>query len=416
MLQIPNCYKKPPNFWGSNLREKISIVGLGYVGLPLALAAANSGFEVFGIDIDEERITRLIDGNSPIEDVSSSEVSELLIQNSFVPTSDFTHITESEIVVICVPTPLRKEGTPDLSYVENATISVAKHMREGTLIILESTVAPGTTRNFVIPLIESISKFSRNQFDVAFAPERIDPTNKIWNLANTPKIISGFAPNSLERAKLFYSNFIDTLISCESLEIAEMAKLLENSFRLINISFINEISIVCQKIGLNVYDVIAAAASKPYGFMPFYPGLGAGGHCIPVDPVYLSTRAKELGIEMNLLNIAIKMNEDMPNFYVQRAEKQLGGLRDKKILVIGVAYKANVSDVRETPASKLLLGLSEKGAKVAWHDDLVKEWNGEKSVALSSGYDLAILATPHDYLDLTQLKNVPILNTQGSIQ
>jgi UDP-N-acetyl-D-glucosamine dehydrogenase len=206
------------------------------------------------------------------------------------------------------------------------------------------------------------------------------------------------------------------LILCESLEIAEMAKLLENSFRLINISFINEISIVCQKIGLNVYDVIAAAASKPYGFMPFYPGLGAGGHCIPVDPVYLSTRAKELGIEMNLLNIAIKMNEDMPNFYVQRAEKQLGGLRDKKILVIGVAYKANVSDVRETPASKLLLGLSEKGAKVAWHDDLVKEWNGEKSVALSSGYDLAILATPHDYLDLTQLKNVPILNTQGSIQ
>ena len=397
------------------MREKISIIGLGYVGLPLAIAAANSGFEVFGIDIDEDRITRLIGGNSPIEDVSSSEVSALLAKNSFIPTSDFNYVAKSEIVVICVPTPLGKEGTPDLSYVENATINVAKYMREGTLVILESTVAPGTTRNFVIPLLESISKFSRNQFDVVFAPERIDPTNKSWNLTSTPKIISGFAPNSLERAKRFYSSFIETLILCESLEIAEMAKLLENSFRLINISFINEVSIVCQKIGLNVYDVIAAAASKPYGFMPFYPGLGAGGHCIPVDPVYLSTKAKELGIEMNLLNLSIKINEDMPNFYVQKAEKILGGLQDKKILVIGVAYKANVSDVRETPASKLLLGLSEKGARVAWHDDLVKEWNGEKSVVLSSDFDLAILATPHDYLDLTKLGNVPILNTRGSI-
>jgi UDP-N-acetyl-D-glucosamine dehydrogenase len=397
------------------LCNKISVIGLGYVGLPLALAASKAGFEVFGIDTDPERIARLNSGESPIEDVLSSEVSSPILKKSFFPTSDFAHVAESEIVVICVPTPLGKDGTPDLSYVESATISVAQHMREKTLIILESTVAPGTTRNFVLPLIESISQLSRAQFDVVFAPERIDPTNKIWNLVNTPKILSGYTPNSLERAKRFYSNFIDTLISCESLEIAEMVKLLENSFRLINISFINEVSKVCQQLGINVKHVIDAAASKPYGFMPFYSGLGAGGHCIPVDPVYLSSKAKELGIEMTLLNLAININQTMPFFYVQRAEKLLGSLEDKKILVIGVAYKANVSDVRETPVATLVSGLSQKGAHVSWHDDLVKEWNGEKSVALSSDYDLAILATPHDYLELAALGSVPILNTRESI-
>jgi UDP-N-acetyl-D-glucosamine dehydrogenase len=298
------------------LCNKISVIGLGYVGLPLALAASKAGFEVFGIDTDPERIARLNSGESPIEDVLSSEVSSPILKKSFFPTSDFAHVAESEIVVICVPTPLGKDGTPDLSYVESATISVAQHMREKTLIILESTVAPGTTRNFVLPLIESISQLSRAQFDVVFAPERIDPTNKIWNLVNTPKILSGYTPNSLERAKRFYSNFIDTLISCESLEIAEMVKLLENSFRLINISFINEVSKVCQQLGINVNHVIDAAASKPYGFMPFYSGLGAGGHCIPVDPVYLSSKAKELGIEMTLLNLAININQTMPFFYV----------------------------------------------------------------------------------------------------
>jgi UDP-N-acetyl-D-glucosamine dehydrogenase len=250
---------------------------------------------------------------------------------------------------------------------------------------------------------------------VAFSPERIDPANKLWEVRNTPKLIAGLTDQACEKAIQFYSHFIDRLIKCDSLEIAETSKLLENSFRLINISFINEIAIFCQKLGIDINAVISAAATKPYGFMPFYPSIGVGGHCIPVDPLYLANKAREIGAPTRFIDLADKINQEIPEYFVGRAEEKVGGLQAKKVLVVGVAYKPNVADVRESPVEALITGLKQKGAQVSWHDDLVKEWNGEKSVALSSDFDLAIIATPHDYLDLTKLRNVPILNTRGSI-
>jgi UDP-N-acetyl-D-glucosamine dehydrogenase len=299
--------------------------------------------------------------------------------------------------------------------VVNATRSVAKYLSKGSLLILESTVEPGTTRNILVPLLEQGSGLERSEFHVAFSPERIDPANKQWGVRNTPKLVAGLTDEACERAIKFYAKFVDQVTRCVSLEVAETAKLLENSFRLVNISFINELSIFCQKLGIDVNEVIKSAATKPYGFMPFYPSIGVGGHCIPVDPLYLTNKAREIGAPTRFIDLADQINQETPGYFVGRAEEKIGGLKGKKVLVIGVSYKPNVADVRETPAEALILGLRNKGAEVFWHDDLVKEWNDEKSVALSNVYDLAIIATPHAYLDLTKLGDVPILNTRGSI-
>jgi len=393
---------------------KISVVGLGYVGLPLAVAAANSKYEVTGIDLDEKKLDYLKNGLSTLEDISSGEITKLVHSKYLLVGSDFSVVKQSDVILICVPTPLI-HNKPDLSYVEHAIKSVAQHMTKGALIILESTVAPGTTRNIVIPLLEKFSILNSNEFYVAFSPERIDPANKQWNVMNTPKIVAGLTIEACEKAVEFYSKFVDKVIKCSSLEVAETAKLLENSFRLVNISFINEVSIFCKKLDIDVNDVIKTASTKPYGFMPFYPSIGVGGHCIPVDPLYLANKAREIGAPARFIDLADQINQEMPGYFVGRAEEKIGGIKGKKVLVIGVSYKPNVADVRETPVAALILGLKNKGAEVFWHDDLVKEWNGEKSVALSNKYDLAIVATPHDYLDLTKLGDVPTLNTQGSI-
>ena len=394
---------------------KVGIIGQGYVGFPISISAAKSGFEVIGIDIDEGKVSKINNGKSPIEDISDSEVKLLVLENRFRASTQFTDLINTEIFLICVPTPLTKNRKPDLTFVETAAKSLSKILKRGNLIILESTVEPGTTRNFLVPLLEKESGLSREDFDIVFSPERIDPSNSKWNLENTPKIVAGLTKNSRERARDFYSKFINTLIECEKIEVAETAKLLENSFRLVNISFINELSIFCQKLGININDVISAASTKPYGFMPFYPSIGIGGHCIPVDPLYLSNKAQEIGAPAKMINLADQINREMPGYFVGRAEEKIDGLKGKKILVVGVSYKPNVADVRETPIEALISGLKNKGAQVSWHDDLVKEWNGEKSVTLSNDFDLAIIATPHDYLDLTKLGNVPILNTRGSI-
>jgi nucleotide sugar dehydrogenase len=311
-----------------------------------------------------------------------------------------------------VPTPLDGNNKPDLSALESATRSVAKYMKKGSLVILESTVAPGTTRNFFAPILKRGSGFIDNELGVAFSPERIDPKSEKYGIKNTPKIVSGLTSESKKAASQFYSKFVDEVVECESLEIAETSKLLENSFRLINISFINELAMFCQKLGINVNSVIKAAATKPFGYMPFQPSLGIGGHCIPVDPIYL---ADELGVPTRMIELATQINLSLPEYFANLAEVKLNGLKEKNIIVIGVAYKPNVADVRETPAAPLIKALIARGARVYWHDELVKEWNGEKSVALSSKYDLAILAAPHNYLDLTKLEDVPILNTRGSI-
>ncbi len=397
------------------MKNQVSVIGLGYVGLPLAVAAANAGFKVIGVDVDEVKVSEINKGKSEIEDINNDELAGLVEGGKLTAKSDYASIESSEIVVICVPTPLLQNKLPDLSCLESAAKSIKGKLSDGSLVILESTVAPGTTREFLAPLLESDFTRPEKKFNLAFSPERIDPMNQNWTVKNTPKIVSGLTTESKNLAVNFYSEFIDEIIECESVEVAETAKLLENSFRFINISFINEISIFCQKLGIDVNEVIKAASSKPYGFMPFYPSIGVGGHCIPVDPIYLANASKTLGVSSRFIDLAEQINQEMPIYFVDRAEEKLGGLKNKKILVVGVAYKPNVADIRESPAKMLIAELKQKGAQVSWHDDLVKEWNGENSVALSNKYDLAILTTPHDYLDLTKIGDVPILNTRGSI-
>ena len=394
---------------------QITVVGQGYVGLPLAITASQSVYTVYGLDNNNEKIALLKSGKSIIEDLSDEVVKKSVDSKKYFPTVDQSVICDSAVVLICVPTPLSNEHRPDLDALRSATTMVGKNLKVGSLVIVESTIEPGTCRNILLPILLKKSGLKPGEFEFAYSPERIDPTNKKWGISNTPKLVAGLTENAAKRAGEFYVKFIDSITICTSLEIAETAKLLENSFRLVNISFINELAIFCQKIGIDVIEVISAAATKPYGFMPFYPSIGAGGHCIPVDPIYLANAAKAVGVPSRFIELADQINQEMPGYYVGRAEEKLGSLKSKKVLVVGVSYKPNVADVRESPVKALITGLKQKGAEVFWHDDLVTEWKGEKSVPLDSNFDLAIIATPHDYLDLSKLGNVPILNTRGSI-
>ena len=396
------------------MKTSVGIIGQGYVGLPLAMAVSKAGFKVYGIDNDANLVERLNSGESRIEDISDSDILEQLEDGKYEATLDSVKIKECEVKIICVPTPLLN-SKPDLSFLIDAVTKVGKYLKRSDLVLIESTIEPQTTRNLIIPLLERESGLKKEEFHVAFSPERTDPKNSVWNLKNTPKLVAGLTPEAANLASNFYSKFITTIIEVDSIEVAETAKLLENAFRFVNISFINEMSIFCQKLGIDVNKVIKAASTKPYGFMPFYPGIGVGGHCIPVDPIYLAHKADEIGAPLSFIDLAAQINRDIPRYYVRQAEEMFGVLKGKKILVIGVSYKPNVADVRETPVEGLISGLRNKGANVFWHDDLVGEWKGEKSVALDSNFDLAILATPHDYLDLKKLGNLPLLNTQGSI-
>lgn len=394
---------------------KVTIIGQGYVGLPLSIAAAQSGYEVYGLDHDDQKVQLLQSGRSVTQDISNKDIKSALKSGRYQPTCDYSVINKSEIVIICVPTPLTDDQQPDLSALIDALTKVALYKTDETLIIVESTIQPGASEDILIPLISVNSKLKDKQIYFAYSPERIDPTNEKWNIKNTPKLVAGYTPESLARAVSFYKKFVKQVIECESLKIAEIAKVLENSYRLVNISLINEISDFCEKINVDVLKVIDAASSKPYGFMPFYPGLGAGGHCIPVDPMYLLSAAKLNQSTIKLIDVAKEINQNRAKYFIELAIQRFGDLKGKRVLVVGVAYKPNVADVRETPAEALIKGLKEVEAKVFWHDELVNKWNNEKSVEISSEYDLAILATRHDYLDLEKLRNVPILDTKGSI-
>jgi UDP-N-acetyl-D-glucosamine dehydrogenase len=394
---------------------KISIIGQGYVGLPLAMAAVDSGFTVFGIDVNEQKIDKLRAGISTVEDISDELIRSSVDSQRYVPTTDQVHIEESKVVLICVPTPLGDDNRPDLSALLNAVSTVGKNLKEGSLVIVESTIEPGTCRTILLPILKKMSGLNEDKFYFAYSPERIDPLNKSWTISNTPKLVAGLTEAAAAKAEVFYGKFINSITKCSSLEIAETAKLLENSFRLINISFINELAMFCQKIGINILEVITAAATKPYGFMPFYPSIGVGGHCIPVDPLYLANAARNVGVSTRFIDLADQVNREMPEHFIGRAEDKIGGLKNKKVLVVGVSYKPNVADVRESPVAALISGLRQRGALVDWHDDLVKEWNGEKSVEISSNFDLAIIAMSHDYLDLKKLGDTIILDTRGSV-
>lgn len=398
-----------------NVIKKVAVIGQGYVGLPVALSACEAGYEIIGVDLDAKRVSDLSSGISTIEDIPDIKVKSALESGRYKPTTDYINARDCKIILICVPTPLTANKLPDLSAVSYAAEQISRILTEGSLVIMESTVEPGTTREFLLPILEKGSGLNNNQFLLAFSPERIDPLNEVWNLKNTPKVVAGLTEAAKLAAIDFYSKFISKLIPVDSLEVAETSKLLENTFRLVNISFINELSIFCNELGIDINEVIEAASTKPYGFMPFYPSIGVGGHCIPVDPIYLATKAKAIGSPTEFIDLASRVNHEMPEYFVGRAEEILGDLNDKRVLVVGVSYKPNVADVRETPVKDLIKRLVEKGAKVSWHDDLVKKWEGSESVPLSSDYDLAILATPHDGVDLSVLGKTPILNTRSSI-
>jgi len=394
---------------------KVVVVGQGYVGLPLAVAAAQAGNAVVGVDNNEKRVSLLSQGISPVEDIADSAVASLIGAGVYSASTDYATVADAEIMAICVPTPLGADKKPDLSALRSSVMATGEHLTTGTLVIIESTVEPGTTRDFVLPLLLEASGLKESDIDLAFSPERIDPANKKYTIANTAKLVAGLTERAADRAVAFYSGFVSEVTRCSTLEVAETAKLLENSFRLINISFINEIAQMCDVMGVDVNEVIAAASTKPYGFMPFFPSAGIGGHCIPIDPIYLSHKAKSVGAPSSFIDLAQKINDERPGYFVSQAASLLGGLSGKKVVVVGVAYKPNVSDVRESAASALIDGLRAAGATVAWHDALVGQWRGESSVALSSSFDLAILVNVHDVTNLSALGSVPVINTKGGV-
>ena len=388
---------------------RVSIIGQGYVGLPLAMAVAQAGHEVVGIDLDQSLIEKLKVGKSPIVDVTDDQITSAIKTGRYSLTNNFGAVETSDVVVICVPTPLDSANKPDFSFLIRALNSIADHLQPNVLIINESTVSPGTTRGLIKETLDKTGV----PYELAYSPERIDPANKKWTVTNTPKMVAGLTPEAAQRACAFYKTFIDSVTIGSSLEVIETAKLLENSFRLVNISFINEIAQFCAAMNIDVREVVDAAATKPYGFMPFYPGAGVGGHCIPVDPSYLVSKAQEIGAPTRFIDLANELNRSLASYFTGVASGILGGLTGKKILVVGVAYKPEVADVRETPAEALIHELRAKGAKVSWHDELVQDWNGEKSVGLTPDFDLAILVNPHSNTNMSALGSTRILNTRG---
>ena len=394
---------------------EVAVFGQGYVGLPLAIALVKAGYKVVGFDLDREKIQQISTGLSPILDISDLDIQELLNSQNYTATSDLNDCINTTVKIVCVPTPLTNDNNPDFYFVTKATELIGSIMNDRDIVIIESTISIGTTRNLILNLLNEKAKTKSLSFDLVYSPERIDPGSKNWNLNNTPKLISGLNEASLNRGCQIYSKFIKDLVVCSSFEIAEAAKLLENTFRFVNISFINELSMLLRKVNIDVLEVIQAAATKPYGFMQFFPSIGVGGHCIPVDPIYLTSFADNVGFQMHSVNTAVQINNALPDYFAKLANDFLGGLENKKILVIGIAFKKNISDTRESSSIKLLVELRKLGANVDWHDELVKCWNGETTTKISDNYELLVLSTPHDYLKLSDVRNVPILDTRGFI-
>lgn len=386
---------------------RIGILGLGYVGLPLATEFAKAGFPVTGFEVDDRKVKSLAKGVSYIGDIASAELAPLVKSKKLNATTDFSRLRQMDACIICVPTPLNKTKDPDISFISASAQQIARTLHKDQLIILESTTYPGTTRDFVLPLLEEKGFKAGKDIYLAFSPERIDPGNVQYRLANTPKVVGGLTPTCTELATLLYGQIVQKVVPVSSPESAELVKLLENTFRAVNIGLVNEIALICDKLGLNVWEIINAARTKPYGFMPFYPGPGLGGHCIPVDPLYLSWKMKSLNFSARFIDLAGEINSHMPEFVV---DKVLRALNDRKksvngsrILVLGVAYKADVSDVRESPALDVIHLLDQQGAQVEYHDPYVPSVRiGEKtfkskpySPALLKAADAVVITTNH---------------------
>jgi UDP-N-acetyl-D-glucosamine dehydrogenase len=354
---------------------QVGVVGLGYVGLPLAVEFAKAGFSVTGIDLSDSKTTRVNAGDSYVGDIRSSELASLVGTGKLRATTDFSVVQRLDTVNICVPTPLRKTKDPDMSFIVSACQEIAKYFRSGMLVILESTTYPGTTDELVLPMLESAERQVGRDFFLCFSPERVDPGNPRYQTLNIPKVVGGVTPACTEMGRLFYSQALEKVVPVSSTRVAEMVKLLENTFRMINIGLANEIALMCDRMGINVWEVIEAAATKPFGFMPFYPGPGLGGHCIPIDPFYLSWKTKQAGIEARFIELAGYINGQMPHFVVDKVQNALNEqskpLKGSRVHVLGVAYKKNIDDVRESPALDIMLLLKQRGAHVTYSDPYV---------------------------------------------
>jgi len=386
-------------------QAKVGVIGLGYVGLPLAVEFAMAGFDVTGFDVDDSKIAELNAGRSYILDVKSEDVAACVKAGKLRATTDMSRLGEMDAVDICVPTPLRKTKDPDMSYVVSAAEEIAKYIHPGMLIVLESTTYPGTTAEVLQPMFEARGLTVGEGFYLAFSPERVDPANEKFNTRNTPKVVGGTTPACSEVAAALYSAAVDTVVPVSSTQVAEMVKLLENTFRAVNIGLVNEIALMSHRMNIDVWEVIDAAKTKPFGFMPFYPGPGLGGHCIPIDPVYLSWKAKQAGFECRFIDLASHVNGSMPEFVVERVSEALNtckkAVNGSRIHVFGVAYKKDVSDMRESPALDILHLLQRRGAELSYSDPYVPSLKDGhlclQSIAedAAKGVDCAVIVTDH---------------------
>lgn len=390
---------------------KCGVIGLGYVGLPLAVEIANAGFEVIGIDVDEDKVHAVNRGRSYIEDVPHSALARVVKSGRLRATTDFDTLAQIDAISICVPTPLRKTKDPDISFILDAVSEISKRLRKGQIIILESTTYPGTTDEMLLPELSQSGLRVGKDFYLAFSPERVDPGNKVYRTKDTPKIIGGITPQCTRKAAAYYKKIFDKVVPVSSTKCAEMVKLLENTFRSVNIGLVNEVALMCDRLGLDVWEVIDAAATKPFGFMAFYPGPGLGGHCIPIDPHYLSWKLKTLNYYAKFIELAGDINTNMPGYVVKKIISALNRvgkpLRNARIIIVGAAYKKNVGDLRESPALDVIELLHREGAHIEYNDPYVSEIR-EAGLELRSrpltakllkSADCVVIITNHDSYD-----------------
>jgi len=390
---------------------KIGVIGLGYVGLPLAVEFGKAGYTVFGIDVDKGRVENVKARHSYIQDVSDADMGGLVAAGKLIATMDYTVLKQIDAVSVCVPTPLRKTRDPDIQYIVDSTAKIRECIHPQMLVVLESTTYPGTTDEILLTEFQNAGLKVGQDFYLAFSPERVDPGNPVYGTHNTPKIIGGVTPTCTDLAQLLYSNVVERVIPVSSTRAAEMVKLLENTFRAVNIGLVNEIAIICDKLDINVWEVIDAAASKPFGFMPFYPGPGLGGHCIPIDPLYLSWKLKSFNYNARFIELASEINTHMPEYVTTKIARVLNrskkAVHGSRILVLGAAYKKDITDVRESPSLDVIKLLHEEGAEVDYSDPFVPELHVEHatlhSVPLTAEnlrqYDCAVVVTDHTCFD-----------------
>jgi UDP-N-acetyl-D-glucosamine dehydrogenase len=394
-------------------QARVGIIGLGYVGLPLAVEFAKAGFRVTGIDLSDAKIARVNARDSYVGDVPNAVLGPLVESGKLTATADFSVVRELDTVNICVPTPLRKTKDPDMSYIVSACGEIAKYLHTGMLVILESTTYPGTTDELVLPMLEQGGLKAGQDFFLCFSPERVDPGNAKYNTSNIPKVVGGATAACSEIGRLFYAQALETVVAVSSTRVAEMVKLLENTFRMINIGMVNEIAVMCDRMGINVWEVIEAAATKPFGFMPFYPGPGLGGHCIPIDPFYLSWKSKQAGIEARFIELAGYINGQMPHFVVDKIQSTLNDhskpVKGSHIHILGVAYKKDIADLRESPALDIMLLLKRRGARLTFSDphvaslELEDERLTAADVNLVETADCTVIVTNHSVFNYRKI-------------